>query len=63
MFGAATKRHPAPVEIEISLGEREPPAGLVRVADGDPVPFAGWLGLLRVLSELMTSPEAGPDHR
>ncbi|HET9967875.1 MAG TPA: hypothetical protein VFQ68_06525 [Streptosporangiaceae bacterium] len=47
------------MEILIALDATDPPAGRVRVPDREAheeVRFAGWLGLLRVLSELMGSP-------
>jgi hypothetical protein len=55
------------VEIVICLDTTEPPAGRVRlVAKQDllyceeGVGFAGWLGLLRVLDELIGSPGERP---
>jgi hypothetical protein len=39
--------------IQIWLETNEPPTGTVVLLEGEtPVPFVGWLGLLRVLSEL-----------
>jgi hypothetical protein len=51
--------HDVRVEILISLDATDPPAGRVRVPDrGDDggLCFTGWLGLLRVLSDVMGSP-------
>jgi|tagenome__1003787_1003787.scaffolds.fasta_scaffold20750135_3 hypothetical protein len=54
------------MEIVIVLDAVEPPAGHIRRDPGDgagpgpPVPFAGWLGLLRVLEKLIQP--AAPDH-
>ena len=57
------------VEIRIVLDRAEPPAGRVRVVRDpgqDPVPwagreigFAGWLGLLRALYEVIAEPGPG----
>jgi hypothetical protein len=47
------------VEILIALDATDPPAGRVRVPgreEHEDTRFTGWLGLLRVLSELMGSP-------
>jgi hypothetical protein len=53
------------VEILIALETVEPPAGSIRLVvgrsqsfadEGDEIAFAGWLGLLRSLEELMRSP-------
>jgi hypothetical protein len=47
------------VEILISLDATDPPAGLIRVpgrGDDTGLRFTGWLGLLRVLSEVVGSP-------
>ena len=48
-------RHDAPVVITIRLEAADPPAGTVSLPGGHPVTFAGWLGLLQVLSELLES--------
>ncbi|HEU5390853.1 MAG TPA: hypothetical protein VFX25_09650 [Streptosporangiaceae bacterium] len=47
------------MEILIAFDATEPPAGRVRVPGRDEhedIRFTGWLGLLRVLSELIGSP-------
>ncbi len=41
------------MRIDVQVDERAPPVGFVRVDEGPPVPFVGWLGLLRILSEAM----------
>ena len=41
------------VEITIRLDAIDPPMGRVSLAGGVEVAFVGWLGLLRVLSELL----------
>ena len=53
------------MDMLIRLERTEPPAGMVvpprnATAGLDPLPFIGWLGLLRVLAEAMcaTDPEA-----
>jgi hypothetical protein len=43
------------VVITIRLDATDPPAGRVILAAGREVVFVGWLGLLRVLSELVES--------
>jgi hypothetical protein len=43
------------VVITIRLDATDPPAGRVSLAGGREVVFVGWLGLLRVLSELLES--------
>jgi len=48
-------RHDALVEITIRLDGIDPPVGRVSLAGGREVGFVGWLGLLRVLSELLES--------
>lgn len=41
------------MRIEIVTDENDPPSGQVLTDDGDPIAFAGWLDLLRVLAELL----------
>jgi hypothetical protein len=55
--------HDERVEVRISLDALDPPAGRVRVVPGSDdaeLRFTGWLGLLRVLYQVMGSPAAGP---
>ena len=49
-----------PVVIRIQLETEEPPTGTVSLEGQEVsrIPFVGWLGLLRVLSQLFSS--AGP---
>jgi hypothetical protein len=57
----------AGMEIRICLDRAEPPAGRVRVLpeaeqpagalDVEGIGFVGWLGLLRVLDEVVRAPE------
>jgi hypothetical protein len=60
------------VKILIVLEELAPPAGTVQLvagheppghagADAKRVPFAGWLGLLRALDEVIGAPDHPPD--
>ena len=59
MSARRRRSHDVLVEILIALDATEPPAGRVRVPGRDEhedIRFTGWLGLLRVLSELMGSP-------
>jgi hypothetical protein len=48
--------HDPIVLILIRLDALDPPSGRVGLAGGPEVAFVGWLGLLRVLSELLASP-------
>jgi hypothetical protein len=41
------------MRIEISVDATEPPQGTVVIEEAEPIPFAGWLDLLRVLSDLL----------
>lgn len=41
------------VRIEISVDTFDPPEGTLVADDGEAISFAGWLDLLRVLSELL----------
>jgi hypothetical protein len=56
MRPAVGSGHDAVVEITIRLDGIDPPMGRVRLAGGVEVVFVGWLGLLRVLSDLLESP-------
>jgi hypothetical protein len=48
------------VEVRIALDALDPPAGRIRVSgDDSELGFTGWLGLLRVLYQVMGAP-AGP---
>jgi hypothetical protein len=47
------------VRIRIDLDATQPPAGVASGADGAPRPFAGWLGLLQTLSDLVAGHVAG----
>jgi hypothetical protein len=55
----------APMLIRIVVEQAQPLAGTATTAGRDPLPFEGWLELLRVLSELVdpatppVSPGAG----
>jgi hypothetical protein len=59
MSAPRRRGHDVRVEILIAFDATEPPAGRVRLPGRDEhedIRFTGWLGLLRVLSELMGSP-------
>ena len=56
MCGGRRLRHDRVVVITIRLDAIDPPAGRVSRAGEPAVAFVGWLGLLRVLSEMLTSP-------
>ena len=53
------------VEVRIALDALDPPAGRIRVSgDDSELRFTGWLGLLRVLYQVMgapAGPQAAPD--
>jgi hypothetical protein len=46
------------VVITIRLDAVDPPAGRARREGRPELAFSGWLGLLRVLAELMAAPDA-----
>lgn len=46
------------MRIEIDAAPDPPPRGQVRVGDGDPQPFAGWLQLLSTLAQALPLPDA-----
>jgi hypothetical protein len=50
--------HDVRVKILISLDATDPPAGRIRVPgdEHEELRFTGWLGLLRVLNDVMGSP-------
>lgn len=49
--------------IRVWVDERDPPSGRVEVEGGEPEVFSGWLGLLKVLSEVLNLPLARPSPR
>ena len=55
MRGLDRRRHDPVMVITIRLDATDLPAGRVSLAGGREVVFVGWLGLLRVLSELLES--------
>ena len=44
------------MHIQIDLEELDPPTGTARIEGQTEQTFAGWLGLLRAISELTTLP-------
>ena len=49
------------VEIRIYVDQLAPPAGQVRrVGAGEPIPFSGWLDLIRALERLIAELDEGP---
>jgi hypothetical protein len=46
---------PAAMLIRIRIENPRPLAGTATVEGGDPLPFDGWLELLRVISELVAA--------
>lgn len=44
------------MNIEIRVAEQAPPVGSVSVDGGPGLAFAGWLGLLGILAELLGAP-------
>lgn len=59
----AEAAHDPRVLIRIRLDAVEPPAGVVLPARGDALPFTGWLGLLRALSDAVAGPARERSHR
>ena len=47
--------------IRLVIEKTQPLVGIAAAEGGDPVPFDGWLEMLRVISELAVA--AGPDER
>lgn len=45
------------MDIRISIENRQPPTGTIGLAGASTHPFAGWLQLLRVLSDLVGGPQ------
>ena len=43
----------AEVRIEVVTATNDPPSGQILTGDREPIAFAGWLELIRVLSELL----------
>lgn len=48
------------MRIELTFYEQEPPTGSVLPEGSPPMPFSGWLGLLRLLGDLRADPSPGP---
>lgn len=48
------------MRIELTFDEQEPPTGSVVSEGRAPLPFTGWLGLLRLLGDLRTDDAPGP---
>jgi hypothetical protein len=59
MFSALARATVAVVRITISLNASEPPSGTAELEGGEQEAFAGWLGMLKALSELLRRAE-GP---
>jgi hypothetical protein len=52
------------VEIRIDVDELRPPVGQVRrVGAGEPIPFSGWLDLIRALERVFDELDEGPAPR
>jgi hypothetical protein len=52
------------VEIRIYVDQLAPPAGQVRrVGADEPIPFSGWLDLIRALERLIAELDEGPAPR
>ncbi|MGI8623267.1 MAG: hypothetical protein ACR2NB_07210 [Solirubrobacteraceae bacterium] len=48
------------MRIELSFDEQEPPTGSVMPEGSPPMPFTGWLGLLRLLGDLRADGAPNP---
>ena len=46
--------------IQLSIDTTEPLAGTAAIEGRDPLPFKGWLDLLRVITELGAAPPTEP---
>ena len=49
--------------IQIAIQETQPLTGTASIGTQEPVPFLGWLDLLRAVSELVTASGQPPDCR
>ncbi len=60
MFRSLPRRHhPGGMDVYLHLERRSPPRGVVTAgATSDPLPFSGWLELLRILSQLLSDEPA-----
>lgn len=58
MFPSFARATMSCMEIKISFEQTDPPTGRVVGGGGELVPFSGWLGLLKALSELVARGEA-----
>ena len=54
---------PAGTLVSLSIGQTEPLVGTATCARGSPVPFVGWLELLRAVSELVAAEGRREDNR
>jgi hypothetical protein len=52
----------AGVSIRISIEQTEPLTGTAAAGKGTPVPFMGWLEMLRTISELVSAKERDGDR-
>ena len=59
--GAGRAAQPAGLVIQVAIERTEPLAGTASARGATPVTFAGWLDLLRALSELMSAAGQRPD--
>jgi hypothetical protein len=49
------------VEIRICVDQLAPPTGRVRrIGAGEPIPFSGWLDLMRALERMIGELDEGP---
>jgi hypothetical protein len=61
MFTHAGGRTICAVEIRIYVDQLAPPAGQVRrVGADEPIPFSGWLDLIRALERMIGELDEGP---
>jgi len=64
MFTHAGRPTICAVEIRIYVDQLAPPAGQVRrVGADEPIPFSGWLDLIRALERLIAELDGGPAPR
>ena len=58
MFARGRGGQAGPVEVRLEISGGRPVTGRVQVAEGEPVPFTGWLALLAVLERLVDGSQA-----
>ena len=60
MFHRCRRRILPAMKVTIALTDHQPPVGTVVVDEGEPIEFAGWLGLMNLLGGVVDA--AAEDH-